>query len=92
MGSHSHCCSSYFVAALAVLSAVRFWILLCDYCTRVTKVLVDRQINFKIVIDFEDVQCKVCYKDVKYKTHTHTHTHTRVYIGLYCLIVKLVKL
>jgi len=58
------------IPAVVVLSVVSFFLILCyEYCTRITKVLVDWPRNFKIVSSFEDVQYKMCFKDFKYNIY-----------------------
>jgi hypothetical protein len=63
MGSHSHSLLFFIIkiSFSVVLSVAGF-----EYCTGITKVLVDWQLNLLIVNSFEDIQYKMCYKDFKY--------------------------
>jgi hypothetical protein len=63
--------------------------MLCyEYCTRITKVLVDWPLKFKIVNSFEDVEYTMCYKDVQY-TMCYKDFKRNIYT---VALVKLVKL
>jgi hypothetical protein len=67
MGSHSKSLL-FFIADASYICVMcsRFWILCYESCTRITKVLVDWPLNFKIVNSFEDVPYQMFCRDFKY--------------------------
>jgi len=71
MGSQSQSLLFFIVdtSYSCVICSKFFWILCYEYCTCITKVLVDWPLNSKIVNRFEDVQYKMCYKDFKYNIY-----------------------